>query len=252
MPITNSGPISFLDIVEEFGGTPPHSLSEYYRSGGRVPEASVNNAIPTFGQISLSAFYGAANALTVAYEIIGGGGGGGSGASERQPRIGTFALSGGASSISSPGIITTIIAAGGAGGGNHALSRDPPYEGSPGESSLYGVGGTGGGARSRGGDATGRGAGGGGGGGRYPSTFYRSGAPGEGGRAGTRVEGTFEVFLESEKTFFITIGSAGPGDTGGSHDGGNGSPGYARLTFNNVVYEFFNSGTLSIPSGART
>ncbi|EKD22552.1 MAG: hypothetical protein ACD_84C00049G0002, partial [uncultured bacterium] len=32
-----SGPISLLDIANEFGGTPPYSISDYYAGAGLVP-----------------------------------------------------------------------------------------------------------------------------------------------------------------------------------------------------------------------
>lgn len=56
MALPSSGPISLLDIVAEFGGTAPHSLSEYY---GAAP------GVPTSGPISLSDFYGKANEFTL-------------------------------------------------------------------------------------------------------------------------------------------------------------------------------------------
>lgn len=51
MALQSSGPISLLDIANEFGGTAPHSLSEYYGAGGVVAS----------GAISLSLFYGLSN-----------------------------------------------------------------------------------------------------------------------------------------------------------------------------------------------
>jgi hypothetical protein len=50
MALQTSGAISINDIVGEFGGTAPHSLSEYY---------GVAAGIPSSGAISLSDFYGA-------------------------------------------------------------------------------------------------------------------------------------------------------------------------------------------------
>jgi len=52
-------------IATEFGGTVPHSLSEYYRGGGLVPNSPTNTAIPTSGQISMGNFYGAANRVSI-------------------------------------------------------------------------------------------------------------------------------------------------------------------------------------------
>jgi hypothetical protein len=61
MALQNSGPISLLDIATEFGGTTPHSLNEYYKGGGLVPNIPANANVPTSGTISLSQFYGASH-----------------------------------------------------------------------------------------------------------------------------------------------------------------------------------------------
>ena len=61
MAIQGSGAISMTDIVDEFGGSVPHSLSEYYRNGGAVPGNNTN--VPTSGTISLSNFYNAVNEI---------------------------------------------------------------------------------------------------------------------------------------------------------------------------------------------
>ncbi len=63
MAIPVSGPVSILDLATEFGGTAPHSMSEYYRGGGLVPNN--NTGVPTSGVISLSDFYGAVAALVL-------------------------------------------------------------------------------------------------------------------------------------------------------------------------------------------
>jgi hypothetical protein len=61
--------ISMNTIATEFGGTVPHSLSEYYRGGGLVPNVPVNAAIPTTGQIAMGNFYGASNRTSVSIPI---------------------------------------------------------------------------------------------------------------------------------------------------------------------------------------
>lgn len=63
--------ISINTIVGEFGGTAPHSLSEYYRGGGLVPNTPGNANIPTSGAIPMGGFYGSANRSTVALTITG-------------------------------------------------------------------------------------------------------------------------------------------------------------------------------------
>ena len=60
MAVTGSAPISITNLVTEFGGSAPHSLTEYYRGGSLVPNGpAANNSIPTSGAISLTNFFGA-------------------------------------------------------------------------------------------------------------------------------------------------------------------------------------------------
>ncbi len=61
--------ISMTTITTEFGGTVPHSLSEYYRGGGLVPNSPGNTAIPTSGQIAIGNFYGSANRVPIPITI---------------------------------------------------------------------------------------------------------------------------------------------------------------------------------------
>ena len=56
-----SGTISIQSLVDEFGGTAPHGMNEYYRDGGEVPGNNTN--VPTSGTISLSNFYDAVNEI---------------------------------------------------------------------------------------------------------------------------------------------------------------------------------------------
>ena len=62
MALQSSGQIKLSEIAAEFGGSAPHSLSEYYSGGSNVPAGTQNASsvtIPTSGQISLaSSFYG--------------------------------------------------------------------------------------------------------------------------------------------------------------------------------------------------
>lgn len=66
MAIKSSGSLSITtDIVGEFADTAPHSLSEFYRGGSKVPDVSGNINVPASGSISMSDFYGAVNATYV-------------------------------------------------------------------------------------------------------------------------------------------------------------------------------------------
>jgi hypothetical protein len=67
MALPLSGPLTLAQIQGEFGGTNPISLSEYYRGGGLVPNASTTASIPTSGAISISNFYGTANRVNVSF-----------------------------------------------------------------------------------------------------------------------------------------------------------------------------------------
>lgn len=59
--IPNSGAISLSDFAAEFGGTAPHSMSEYYRDGGNVPSNNTN--VPTSGAFRFGQMRGAINAI---------------------------------------------------------------------------------------------------------------------------------------------------------------------------------------------
>lgn len=243
MAINTTGPLSYSNIVNEFGGEKPHSLSEYYRGGSRVPNGTINNLIPTSGQISLSNFRGSSNVIVVTYEIIGGGGGGGGGRNDDQGRgYGLYASSGGGSFIRQ-GASTLVDAPGGRGGFSFAFGWNDSR--GAGDSTAYGPGGERGPNNGNGGNApiSSYGAGGGGGGGDRPSTFDSSGNRGEGGLAGIRRVGTLNIIPGS--VLSIVIGGAGIGhDT--IYDGGNGAAGFARLTFNSQSYDFTSSSSITI------
>lgn len=65
MSLPSSGPISLSNLATEFGGTPPHSLSEYYRGGIYVPNSPQNYPIPTNGPMSMNMFYGSTNRIFI-------------------------------------------------------------------------------------------------------------------------------------------------------------------------------------------
>jgi len=51
MALTSSGQLKLSEIAAEYGGSAPHTLSEYYGS----------DTVPTQGQISVSDFHGTSN-----------------------------------------------------------------------------------------------------------------------------------------------------------------------------------------------
>lgn len=63
MAIQSSGAISISELATEFGGSAPHSLSEYYRDAGLVP--GNNTDVPTSGAVALTDFYGSVAALVL-------------------------------------------------------------------------------------------------------------------------------------------------------------------------------------------
>ena len=63
MALPSSGTLTFQAIQDEFGGSNPISISEYYRDGGLVPSNNTN--VPTSGTVSLSDFYGAVNQIGI-------------------------------------------------------------------------------------------------------------------------------------------------------------------------------------------
>lgn len=67
MALQSSGPISFADINAEFarGAGTQLSMSQLYRGGSIVPNATVNQNIPTSGAISLNQFYGATRRVAI-------------------------------------------------------------------------------------------------------------------------------------------------------------------------------------------
>lgn len=66
MAIKGSGALSMSEIATEFGGSAPHSLSEYYRGGGLVPNGpAANNNIAVSGAISMSGFYGSQRVVVI-------------------------------------------------------------------------------------------------------------------------------------------------------------------------------------------
>ena len=75
MTLPSSGPISISQIAAEFGGTAPHSLSEYY---------GVATGVPSSGTIDLADFYGTSNTITLQVLMVGGGGAGGRGLNEAE------------------------------------------------------------------------------------------------------------------------------------------------------------------------
>ena len=65
MALQGSGSISFSDLATEFSDTVPYSMSEFYRGGGKVPDATQNANIPASGAIALTNFYNATKRITV-------------------------------------------------------------------------------------------------------------------------------------------------------------------------------------------
>lgn len=236
MAIQPSGVIALSDIQDEFGGTNPIGLSEYYRGGAYT--TSNNTSVPASGAISLSDFYGATSAVEVIYELIGGGGGGGG--------SGTVANSGGtgtSSSISGTGF-TTASSSGASGGATRVFAS------TDGAASYYGPGGAAGINSSNAGNITGGspapstsyGAGGGGAGSQF------NGYAGLGGSAATRVASS--QTLTPGVSLTVVVGAKGAGGAGNLYYGGSGANGYVKITVGGVATEYTTPGTYTytVPS----
>jgi len=65
MPLQGSGSISISEIVTEFGGTAPHSLSEYYKDGDNVPSTKAISASATKSTNGATTDFGGVTGLTV-------------------------------------------------------------------------------------------------------------------------------------------------------------------------------------------
>ena len=68
-PLPSSGPLSLTDIQDEFLGSAPIGLSEYYRGGPYVPDSSSTATIPTSGAIAVSNFYGTRRRIAIPITI---------------------------------------------------------------------------------------------------------------------------------------------------------------------------------------
>jgi len=238
MTIASSGPLTLQDIANEFGGSTPHSLDEYYRGGANVP-AHVNTVgIPASGAISIGDFYGKAKRVVIAltisadtanYDLYANRGANyaagytditltiNSGVTVSSASTASYALSvNGFTSGDTVSIINngTVVGAGGAGGRGANSSSAPAnaVAGSAAGPALYlnyasSI-------TNNGTIAAGGGGGGGGSGRSYASgktTLYQGGGGGGGG-AGVAIS---------------AAGAGGTGSSGASYNGNAGSPGTA-------------------------
>lgn len=68
MALQTSGTMSLDDIQDEFGGSNPIAINEYYKGGSKVPSTTANNSIPTSGEISFDDFYGGSDTTSSSSE----------------------------------------------------------------------------------------------------------------------------------------------------------------------------------------
>lgn len=69
MALPSSGPLTFVNIQTEFGGTNPIGLNEYYRGGPYVPVSSNTTTIPSSGTIAANNFYGTSKRIDIPLSI---------------------------------------------------------------------------------------------------------------------------------------------------------------------------------------
>ena len=255
MALQTSGSISFNQIKNEFNGTTPVRMSDYYRQGSRVKQGKKNEDVPTSGEISLSDFRGASRTTNITITVVGGGGAGGAGNDDGDYGHRSRANGGGATVVKekhSPH--TEYLRAVGGQGGYH-YKRKNARSGTYGSNSNYtrDGGGAGRGERQRGGDASSSnyGAGGGGAGGDESGAFWdRHGYAGEGGSAGQSKNGREEIAYGN--ILDITIGGGGQGTAPNCGSpywkgrGGHGAPGYCKLEYDGKAEPFTSSGTHTV------
>ena len=197
MPIQSSGQISKQDIVDEFGGTAPHAMSEYYRGGSEVGSGNTN--VPTSGKIQMSDFYGAQDAIV--HNIS-------SNATNQdaQSLFGTSTFQASDAKILS---IPSGISIGGSGFGTGNIGLTVP-SGLGGSLIIQNAGTISG--------AGGSGGGGGSGAAPHPTTGSRAGSPGSGGGAGAAA-----IRINSNNVTVTNTGTI----NGGGGGGGGGSGGFS-------------------------
>lgn len=76
MPLQTSGTMSLDDIQDEFGGSNPIAINEYYKGGSNVPSTTANSSIPTSGEIAFDDFYGGDDSTSTGTPITSSSGGG--------------------------------------------------------------------------------------------------------------------------------------------------------------------------------
>ena len=197
MALQTSGAISLQDIQDEFGGSHPISLSEYYRGGGEVGSSNTN--VPTSGQISLSQFYGATDVVfyTIDYLIVAGGGGGSANGYSDYSNAGGGAggMESHSATISDGQAMAVTVGGGGAGlTGVHPCHSHVAGNGS--NSSFNGHTASGGGG----------------------AGFYRNGNNGGSGGGGNKQS----CYTNQQKYYSPQIGYGGSGVSGEGNDGGDG------------------------------
>tara|TARA_R110000787_G_scaffold160862_1_gene274366 strand:- start:2768 stop:3703 length:936 start_codon:yes stop_codon:yes gene_type:complete len=254
IPTTNT---SLEEIQDEFGGSNPISLSEYYSGGANVPAASPapNGPIPSSGQISCGQFRGAENFPFILAN-------GGSTEDNGGYRIHTF-TSGGTFQVTGTAVapsnnnIEYIIGAGGGGciigqfqgqyvggggagglrtGSTPASVTSYPVtigsgsnSGTGGSTAVFGVTSSGGG-RGGGQDVGGSSGGSGGGGGGGASSGGGSGSSGQGNSGGTGGGG-----FDSGGGGGGGKNASGQNQPGAGQNGGQGGAGY-QVTWGSSNY----------------
>ena len=247
MAIKLSGEISIQDIVDEFGGIPPHGIDDYYRGGNKVSNNSYNQNIPISGAISLEDFYGARASVQFSALVYGGGGGGGNGFADgsgtgrtyqgkssgimSEATYNEYVDNGTIGTVNVPAekYLASVRAPGGLGG--FIANSNGTSGGVAGSGTPFGEGGAGGVVNNIGGDAPwvhwgsgGGGAGGDNGSGSYLG--YNNDSPGEagtGGTAGSNITITYELVAGIK--YYVMLGAGGQNGIGGNYAGGDGNPG---------------------------
>jgi hypothetical protein len=224
MALQTSGTISIDDIRNEFGAT-DGAIDAYYRGGGIVVDAPVNNSVPTSGTISLEDFYGASKVLNVVARAWGGGGAGAGGLSNSSSAAQTN--SGETSYVALPNGTNLASSSGGAGGIIGGAAGTAGTAGAFGGNSQ-GSPGPAGSVNSNGQNASGFSHGGGGGGGDNGGKNDAQGQGGTGG-GGAATNTSAATFIAPGTVLTVYAGFYGDGLQAQASRGGDGAMGWCEI-----------------------
>lgn len=250
MAIKDSGSsLAISEIAAEFGGSTPHSLSEYYAGGSNVPSGATgeSGSIPTSGTISMSQFYGSTARIAIALQI-----------SSTTQNYNIYANRGGTYSAGISDVTLTVQAiVGSAGTGQYAIDTGNQWTSGDtvkiiNNSQIVGAGGAGGaGGQGGSGNSAIAGQAGGGGGAALnlgiDTTIQNDGGRirGGGGGGGGGGNSSTDVTMKGQTTFHTASGGGGGGGTGQNGGAGGAAGQVGSATGDDSVGQAGQAGSIS-------